>query len=118
KIFRPKPSDCICLRSNISPTTLANVQTHLGPEHLRQYQLYLLNERKLSVGSVIARTSALRFFFLKVLRRPYSVCLMKSARAEALRLIFPLLLRLATVDFLGTDDFVPLVDFVDEERDE
>jgi len=44
---------------------------HLGPEHLRQYQLYLLNERKLSVGSVIARTSALRFFFLKVLRRPY-----------------------------------------------
>src|SRR4030095_15303273 len=44
---------------------------HLGSEHLRQYQLYLLNERKLSVGSVIARTSALRFFFLKVLRRPY-----------------------------------------------
>lgn len=43
----------------------------LGPEQLRQYQLYLLNERKLSVGSVIARTSALRFFFLKVLRRPY-----------------------------------------------
>src|SRR5262245_33539118 len=43
----------------------------LGPEHLRQYQLYLLNERKLSVGSVIARTSALRFFFLKVLRRSY-----------------------------------------------
>src|SRR5215475_7522302 len=43
----------------------------LGPEHLRQYQLYLLNERKLSVGSVIARTSALRFFFLKVLHRPY-----------------------------------------------
>jgi site-specific recombinase XerD len=38
---------------------------------MRQYQLYLLNERKLSVGSVIARTSALRFFFLKVLRRPY-----------------------------------------------
>ncbi len=43
----------------------------LGPEHLRQYQLYLLNERKLAVGSVIARTSALRFFFLKVLHRPY-----------------------------------------------
>ena len=42
----------------------------LGPEHLRQYQLHLLNERKLAVGSVIARTSALRFFFIKVLRRP------------------------------------------------
>jgi integrase/recombinase XerD len=43
----------------------------LGSEHLRQYQLYLLSERKLSVGSVVARTSALRFFFTKVLRRPY-----------------------------------------------
>jgi integrase/recombinase XerD len=43
----------------------------LSSEHLRQYQLYLLNERKLSVGSVIARTSALRFFFTRVLRRPY-----------------------------------------------
>ena len=42
----------------------------LGPEHLRQYQLHLLNERKLAVGSVIARTSALRFFFIRVLRRP------------------------------------------------
>jgi hypothetical protein len=31
---------------------------------------------------------------------------MKSARAEVLRLIFPLLLRGATVDFFGTDDFL------------
>jgi hypothetical protein len=30
---------------------------------------------------------------------------MKSTRAEALRLILPLLLRGATVDFFGTDDF-------------
>jgi hypothetical protein len=29
---------------------------------------------------------------------------MKSARAEALRLILPLLPRLAMVDFFGTDD--------------
>jgi hypothetical protein len=38
---------------------------------------------------------------------------MKAARAEVLRLMFPLLLRLATVDFLGTDD---LVDFLEAER--
>jgi len=30
---------------------------------------------------------------------------MKSARAEELRLIFPFLSRLATVDFFGLDDF-------------
>ena len=35
---------------------------------------------------------------------------MKSVRAEELRLILPLLLRVATVDFFGTDDFVVLVD--------
>src|SRR5262249_32092860 len=35
---------------------------------------------------------------------------MKSARADALRLILPLRPRLATVDFFGTDAFVVLVD--------
>ena len=35
---------------------------------------------------------------------------MKSARAEELRLILPLLLRLATVDFFGIDDFRGRVD--------
>ena len=30
---------------------------------------------------------------------------MKSVRADALRWIFPLLFRLATVDFFGIDDF-------------
>ena len=43
----------------------------LGQEDLRQYQLHLLNERKLSVGTIVARIAALRFFFVKVLRRPY-----------------------------------------------
>ena len=51
---------------------------------------------------------------------------MKSARADALRLILPLLRRMATVDFLGTDDFRDLVDVLlvfddvlfDEDRDE
>src|SRR5436190_4466120 len=60
----------------------------LSSEHLRQYQLYLLNERKLSVGSVIARTSALRFFFTKVLRRPYrEIDLVYPKRPERLPVI-------------------------------
>ena len=60
----------------------------LGSEHLRQYQLYLLNERKLSVGSVIARTSALRFFFLKVLRRAYrEIDLVYPKRPERLPVV-------------------------------
>src|ERR1051326_7243988 len=60
----------------------------LGAEHLRQYQLYLLNERKLAVGSVIARTSALRFFFIKVLRRRFrDVDLVYPKRQERLPVI-------------------------------
>ena len=38
---------------------------------MRQYQLYLLHERKLAVDTIVGRIAALRFFFVKVLRRPY-----------------------------------------------
>src|SRR6202034_762154 len=41
----------------------------LGPDELRSYQAYLLVERKLAVGSVVARVAALRFFFVRTLRR-------------------------------------------------
>jgi integrase/recombinase XerD len=43
----------------------------LGQQHLRQYQLYLLQDRELSVGTIVGRIAALRFFFVKVLRRAY-----------------------------------------------
>jgi integrase/recombinase XerD len=41
----------------------------LGPDELRTYQAYLLRERKLAVGSVVARVAALRFFYGRVLKR-------------------------------------------------
>src|SRR5262249_55722113 len=43
----------------------------LGQEHLRQYQLHLINDCKLAIGTIVGRISAIRFFFVKVLRRPY-----------------------------------------------
>jgi len=43
----------------------------LEQEQLRRYQLHLLHDRKLAVGTIIGRIAALRFFFVKVLRRPY-----------------------------------------------
>src|SRR5450631_3851131 len=43
----------------------------LGLEHIRQYQAYLFRERKLSPGTIEGRTAALRFLFVKTLRRPY-----------------------------------------------
>ena len=41
----------------------------LGPDELRSYQAYLLTERKLAVGSVVAHVAALRFFFVRTLKR-------------------------------------------------
>ena len=43
----------------------------LGPEHIRQYQVHLFRDRKLSAGTVEGRTAALRFLFVKTLKRPY-----------------------------------------------
>jgi integrase/recombinase XerD len=43
----------------------------LNQEHVRQYHLHLVNDRKFAVNTVVARIAALRFFFVKTLRRPY-----------------------------------------------
>src|SRR5262252_4437339 len=41
----------------------------LGPEHLRSYQAYLLQQRKLCPGTVENHVAALRFFYLRTLHR-------------------------------------------------
>ena len=43
----------------------------LGPPHLRQYQAHLFQERKLDSGTVQQYVAALRFFYVKTLKRPY-----------------------------------------------
>ncbi len=43
----------------------------LGTEHLRQYHLHLIQDRKLATNSIVGYIAALRFFFVKVLKRPY-----------------------------------------------
>ena len=43
----------------------------LGPNHIREYQVHLFRDRKLSPGTIQSRSAALRFLFVKTLRRPY-----------------------------------------------
>ena len=43
----------------------------LGPDHIRQYQAHLLHERQLAVGTVVAQTAGLRFFFVRTLKRRF-----------------------------------------------
>jgi len=60
----------------------------LGNEHLRQYQLHLLRDCKLTVETIVGRIAALRFFFVKVLRRPYrEIDLVYPKRRERLPVI-------------------------------
>jgi site-specific recombinase XerD len=43
----------------------------LGIEHVRQYQVHLFQERKLKPHTVMVAMCALRFLYVKVLRRPF-----------------------------------------------
>jgi integrase/recombinase XerD len=55
-----------CRRFHCSPD-------RLGPQHIRQYQAELFQERKLSAGTVTVRLAALRFFYTKTLRKNWSI---------------------------------------------
>ena len=43
----------------------------LGAEHIRQFQLYLIRDRKLATNTVQQRMAAIQFFFARTLKRPY-----------------------------------------------
>ncbi len=45
----------------------------LGPAHIREYTAHLFRDRKLSDSSVHQTVGALRFFFVKMLKRPWRV---------------------------------------------
>jgi integrase/recombinase XerD len=45
----------------------------LGPRHIREYQAELFQKRKLSPGTVAHYLSALRFFYIKTLKKSWSV---------------------------------------------
>ena len=43
---------------------------HLGPDQVREYPVHLFRDRKLSARTMAGQTAALRFLFVKTLRRP------------------------------------------------
>lgn len=45
----------------------------LGPGHIREYQAQLFTKRKLKPNTVTQRLAALRFFYIKTLKKPWSV---------------------------------------------
>ena len=60
----------------------------LSQEQLRQYQLHLVQDSKLTVETIVGRIAALRFFFVKVLRQPYrEIDLVYPKRTQRLPII-------------------------------
>src|SRR5882672_2749083 len=45
----------------------------LGPRDIRDYQVYLTNEKKLAPGSISIATAALRFLYMVTMKRPWDV---------------------------------------------
>src|SRR5271165_4467516 len=45
----------------------------LGPRHIREFQAELFRKRKLSPNSVVPHLAALRFFYIKTLKRAWSI---------------------------------------------
>ena len=54
----------------------------LGPEEIRNYQIYLAQERKVSVGTRIVAVSALRFLYAATLKRDWTVSLIPSPKKD------------------------------------
>lgn len=72
----------------------------LGSEHIREYQLHLVRERKLLPHTVLIQMAALRFFFRKVLKR----------RFDRDDLPLPKLLRRQIPTVLSPDEVARLID--------
>jgi len=47
--------------------------SQLGTQHIRQYQAHLFRQRKLAPSTVTQHLAALRFFYIKTLRKPWSI---------------------------------------------
>ena len=69
----------------------------LGPEHVREYTAHLFKVRQLSSSAVNQQVAALRFFYVKTIRQPWSVEDTPYAKKEK---TLPVVLSVEEVDRL------------------
>ena len=55
----------------------------LGLRHIREYQAELFQKQKLSTGTVNNRLAALRFFYIKTLKKGWSIAQLEAHQSAA-----------------------------------
>jgi site-specific recombinase XerD len=80
--FAPNTQESYLSQVSLFARHFAKSPEQLGPEEIRAYQIYLAEERKLSVGTRIVAVSALRFFYAVTLQRDWTVQLIPTPKKD------------------------------------
>ena len=69
----PSPPSTLTFKRSSIAIGFHRSPDQFGPEHIRQYQAALFTRWKLAPNTVTQRLAALRFFYVQVLKRGWSV---------------------------------------------
>jgi site-specific recombinase XerD len=80
--FAPNTQDSYLIQVSLFARHFGKSPEHLGPEEIRAYQIYLAEQKKVSVSTRIVVVSALRFFYAVTLRRDWTVQLIPTPKKD------------------------------------
>jgi len=80
--FAPNTQESYLSQVSLFARHFGKSPEQLGPEEIRAYQIYLAEERKVSVGTRIVAVSALRFFYAVTLQRDWTVQLIPTPKKD------------------------------------
>jgi site-specific recombinase XerD len=80
--FAPNTQECYLTQVSLFARHFGKSPEQLGPEEIRAYQIYLAEERKVSVGTRIVAVSALRFLYAVTLQRDWTVKLIPTPKKD------------------------------------
>ena len=80
--FAPNTQESYLQQVSLFARHFGKSPDQLGPAEIRAYQIYLTEERKVSVGTRIVAVSALRFFYAVTLQRDWTVQLIPTPKKD------------------------------------
>jgi site-specific recombinase XerD len=80
--FAPNTQDSYLRQVSLFARHFGKSPEQLGPEEIRAYQIYLTEQRKVSVGTRIVAVSALRFLYAVTLQRDWTVQLIPAPKKD------------------------------------